>query len=84
MELSVIIRRDVLSVALSLTICEGNLFNTAGMDSPWPEMGGATGDSILGQYALGLTKTSDTQVIKHILKPKAITVALLRQIEKGV
>lgn len=51
-------------------------------DSIWPEMGAKAGDEVIGVYGLGLQKSTPTGHTVVVVKPKVITNALLREIEK--
>jgi len=73
-ELSVVIKRDILSVRISVT---GSSEPSAGFDprmteSVWPEMGAKQGDDVLGDYSLGLMKRTETGEISFPTRPKVL------------
>lgn len=81
-ELSVITKRDILSVRMSITCSPNNdgAFNPDVADSIWPEMGAKRGDDVLGDYSLALMKRTEAGEVSWLTRPKVITAALLRQV----
>lgn len=85
LELSLLIKRDILSVRMFVTRAEGiegdfAPFDSQQMDSVWPEMGPKSGDAVLGTYKLGLAKSMEGGGIVHLSRPQVITAALLREV----
>jgi len=83
--LSVVIKRDILSVRMSVI---GNpmvgpaCFDPCQVDSVWPEMGVQDDDCIIGLYNFGLQKLNETGDTFFITLPKVITSALLREVQQ--
>jgi hypothetical protein len=83
-ELSVVLKRDILSVRMSVVLASGQecRFNPQEADSIWPEMGVKPGDDILGDYSLGLNKRTKTGETTFSTLPKVFTTALIREVVK--
>lgn len=87
-DVSVMIRRDVLSVRMSVSIGPRSpygylAFDPSQVSSVWPEMGAELGDDVVGVYRLGLTKQSVTGKVEHIILPEVFTSALLQVTAKN-
>jgi hypothetical protein len=81
-ELSVVIKRDILSVRMSVTICKrlGHAFDPGEGECVWPEMGVKPGDIVVGYYGLGLEKRTGTGEVSYLTIPRVTTTALLREV----
>lgn len=82
-ELSLIMKRDVLSVKLSVIGSASGAFNSRSSTALWDsaDMASINGDIIIGCYSLGLFKyTKDDRSGSFMLLPKVITSALLRYV----
>ncbi|KDQ57911.1 hypothetical protein JAAARDRAFT_34722 [Jaapia argillacea MUCL 33604] len=81
-KLTLALKRDVLSVQLSVKIVPVELsFNPDVEESVWPGMGPLKGDNIIGNYGLGLERRTKGGQISSLTRPKVTTAALLRHIE---
>lgn len=80
-ELSLTVKRDIISVRMAVTVPSALAFDHRRMEALWGDMGVVDGDTIIGGYAFGLSKLNagDPQEI-IMLRPKAITSALLRYV----
>ncbi|KZP34681.1 hypothetical protein FIBSPDRAFT_846797 [Athelia psychrophila] len=82
-ELSLVLKRDILSVRVMAALRHrGGPYDPQFEDSVWPEMGAQAGDRVIGVYGLGLQKVTPAGDNVAVVKPKVITSALLREIEK--
>ena len=80
-ELSVIVKRDVLAVRMSVTMAATAVFDPRTTEALWEEMGLAKGDTVIGTYTLGLSKLRSGDPSEIVmLRPKAVTSALLRYV----
>ncbi|KZP16326.1 hypothetical protein FIBSPDRAFT_866007 [Athelia psychrophila] len=84
-QLSLVLKRDILSVRVMAALRHGRdgPYDPQFEDSVWPEMGAKAGDEVIGVYGLGLQKVTPAGHNVVVAKPKVITSALLREIEKG-
>ncbi|KAJ7153013.1 hypothetical protein C8R46DRAFT_1228562 [Mycena filopes] len=91
--LSLLVRRDVLSVRMSVIIAPATsadylLFDPECVSSVWPDMGVEAGDGVkagdevLTVYKFGLRRQTEGGHISHMLKPEVTTGALLRQLAR--
>jgi hypothetical protein len=85
--LSVMVRRDVLSVRMSVIIgpgLENNYlpYNPDVVSSVWPDMGVVAGDEVIGLYKFGLLKQTEQGEVGYAIKPEVVTGALLREMAK--
>ena len=84
--LSVVARRDVLSVRMSVVAPElessYGRYNPDLASSVWPGMGASAGDEVVGLYHLGLKKQTEQGHTEYPLKPQVATEALLREMTK--
>ncbi|KAJ7186850.1 hypothetical protein C8R46DRAFT_280815 [Mycena filopes] len=91
--LSLLIRRDVLSVRMSVIIAPATSadylpFDPECVSSVWPDMGVEAGDGVkagdevLTVYKFGLRRQTEDGRISHMLKPEVATRALLRQLAR--
>ena len=82
-ELSLIMKRDVLSVNLSVIGSAEGVFDSRSSTALWnsTDMASVNGDILIGCYSLGLVKyTKDDGPGLIMLPPKVITSALLRYV----
>lgn len=79
-ELSVIIKRDVLSVRMHVMMYKDDSYQDFMAEDIYPDMGARNGDKILGQYNFGLLRQTHDGNVEYIVKPKVTTAALLREI----
>ncbi|KAJ7629512.1 hypothetical protein DFH06DRAFT_721506 [Mycena polygramma] len=77
-DLGLQVRRDILSVRMSVTSASMPLFDPISDNSVWPEMGAAEGDAVVGRYKFGLVKIAEDGEITYLLKPEVATTALIR------
>ncbi|KAJ7629514.1 hypothetical protein DFH06DRAFT_1005878 [Mycena polygramma] len=83
-QLSIIARRDVLSVRMSISAApeclDGRLllFHPDRMDSVWADMGAEMGDEVISLYKFGLKRQSEQGDVSYLVKPEVGTAALLR------
>ncbi|KII89495.1 hypothetical protein PLICRDRAFT_29719 [Plicaturopsis crispa FD-325 SS-3] len=78
-KLSLIMKRDLLSSQISVTVCsDGSLSDGLGEDV-WPSMGVEVDEPILGAYNFGLDRRSKNGAVDHLRLPKVFTTALLRE-----
>ncbi|KAJ7764841.1 hypothetical protein B0H16DRAFT_1310330 [Mycena metata] len=82
-ELSVSVRRDILSVRMTVTTVSATHFDPNLACSVWPEMGAAAGDEIVGRYKFGLMKVTETGERFDLMKPEVATTALIRETSKS-
>ncbi|TFK51569.1 hypothetical protein OE88DRAFT_1659670 [Heliocybe sulcata] len=78
-ELSLVLRRDVMSVRLAVTIVRNGIFDGVMMDCQWSEMGVNDRDGVLGAYGLGLSKATADGQRWSLARPKVVTEALFRE-----
>lgn len=82
--LSVIIKRDVLSVRMSVIRGPTALpapFNPHLLKSAWPEMAIQGDELTIGYYNLGLQKLTDAGHTYNITLPMVVTSTLLRDVQ---
>ncbi|KAK6974607.1 hypothetical protein R3P38DRAFT_3132336 [Favolaschia claudopus] len=82
-QLSLSVRRDMLSVRMKVLVpaSEGDdflPFSSECMDAAWSDMKVVEGDAVVSPYKFGLQRTDDTGRSSLLIKPKAVTTALLR------
>ncbi|KAJ7186849.1 hypothetical protein C8R46DRAFT_880466 [Mycena filopes] len=82
-ELSVVVKRDVLSVRMTITSVVATRFDPTAAASVWPEMGAVAGDEIVGRYKFGLMKRTENGERFDLIKPEVATTALIREICKN-
>lgn len=82
-ELSIVIKRDILSVRMSITVYKhlDQAFEPAEGECVWSEMGVKPDDIVIGYYGLGLEKRTETGEVFCLTMPRVITAALLRQVD---
>ncbi|KAJ7747694.1 hypothetical protein DFH07DRAFT_962494 [Mycena maculata] len=80
--ISVIVRRDLLSVRMSViapdqeAVCSP--FEPDIVNGAWPDMGVAAGDEVIGFFKFGLRRQTEKGEVSHLIKPEVTTSALLR------
>jgi hypothetical protein len=79
-DLSLKIKRDILSVSMRVVIAEEERFDPLQHAPGWEGMGTKAGDRIFGKYSLGLHKVTEHGMRTIPAKPAVITAALLRHI----
>ncbi|KAJ7475091.1 hypothetical protein B0H11DRAFT_1722398 [Mycena galericulata] len=82
-DLSILVRRDILSVRMSIISMTTPIFDPATANSIWPEMGAAAGDEVVGRIKFGLIKLKEAGGIFCLLKPEVATTALIRETSKN-
>lgn len=82
-DLSVLVRRDVLSVRMSVTTVIAPTFDPDCANSVWPEMGATAGDAVVGRYKFGLIKLMEDGEFSFLAKPEVATTALIRETSKN-
>ncbi|KAL0949367.1 hypothetical protein HGRIS_009436 [Hohenbuehelia grisea] len=87
-QLSIIIKRDVLSVRLTVVLAPRDHVSHSHLPlhpglstSAWPTMGEKQGDKVIGTYKLGLDAQTEHGGVRHLLKPEVVTEALLRSLD---
>ncbi|KAJ7086444.1 hypothetical protein B0H15DRAFT_782204 [Mycena belliarum] len=83
-ELSIQLRRDILSVRMSVISMTAAIFDPELADSVWPEMGATLGDEVVGKYKFGLIKVDESRRVSYLIKPEVATTALIRETSKHV
>ncbi|EGN97413.1 hypothetical protein SERLA73DRAFT_75100 [Serpula lacrymans var. lacrymans S7.3] len=78
--LSISIKRDILTVRVSVYLYVGNSFDPKRAESVWAEMGTKAGDSVIGNYHLGLIKQLASGESYYLIVPQVITQSLLRHV----
>ncbi|KAJ7911571.1 hypothetical protein B0H13DRAFT_1614390 [Mycena leptocephala] len=89
-KLSVIVRRDVLSVRMSVVVAPVDPkaandylpYNPDAVTSVWPDMKVVAGDEVIALYKFGLKKYNENRQIHRLIKPEVTTTALLREMAK--
>jgi len=83
-ELSLVIKRDILSVRMSVSLYDrvGRPFHPQKGECVWPEMGVQPNDVVIGHYGLGLQGRTEVGEVSFLTLPRVTTTALLRQVEK--
>lgn len=86
--ISVIARRDVLSVRMSVVTAPESKgvylpFDPKMAIGVWPDMGVSAGDEVIGLYKFGLRKQTERGESSYLIKPEVITAALLRFLTKS-
>jgi hypothetical protein len=82
-ELGILVKRDILSVRMSVTSVTVDVFDPNHASSVWPEMGAAAGDEIVGRYRFGLSKRAEDGEFSCLTKPEVATTALIRETSKN-
>ncbi|KAJ7640458.1 hypothetical protein DFH06DRAFT_1000668 [Mycena polygramma] len=82
-ELGILVRRDILSVRMSIVSANIPVFDPTYVNSVWPEMGAAAGDEVVGQYKFGLVKIAEGGDFTCMVKPEVVTMALIRETSKN-
>lgn len=81
-ELSIILKRDILSVRMSVVLGPhpGSSFDSSGAHRVWPEMEGRDVDNVIGYFALGLTRTTPGGDMSYLTMPTVTTESLIREV----
>ncbi|KAJ7471924.1 hypothetical protein FB451DRAFT_1036505 [Mycena latifolia] len=82
-ELSIQVRRDILSVRMSVISVDAPVFDPDFANSVWPEMGATAGDEIVGRYRFGLLKLLENGEFSCLIMPEVATMALIRETSKN-
>ncbi|KAJ7021477.1 hypothetical protein C8F04DRAFT_1273694 [Mycena alexandri] len=93
-KLSILVRRDVLSVRMSVVVAaarsDGFLpYNPDRVSSVWPDMGteaddeAKAGDEVVTLYKFGLKRQTEDGHISYLLKPEVATGAFLRELARS-
>ncbi|KAJ6515202.1 hypothetical protein C8R47DRAFT_961309 [Mycena vitilis] len=82
-ELGILVRRDILSVRMSIVSANMPIFDPTYANSVWPEMGAAAGDEVVGQYKFGLIKLGEGGDCTWMVRPAVATMALIREASKS-
>ncbi|KAJ7764839.1 hypothetical protein B0H16DRAFT_430117 [Mycena metata] len=93
-KLSILVRRDVLSVRMSVVVAAARSngflpYNPDRVGSVWPDMGAEVGDEakagdeVVTLYKFGLKKQTEHGHISYLLKPEVTTGAFLRELARS-
>ncbi|KAF8147761.1 hypothetical protein K438DRAFT_1779861 [Mycena galopus ATCC 62051] len=87
-QLSIMARRDVLSVRMAVVVgadAKGNHlpYDPNSMASVWPDMKLVDGDEVIALYKFGLKKSNEKGQLARLIKPEVVTTALLRDLAKN-
>ncbi|KAJ7153011.1 hypothetical protein C8R46DRAFT_912850 [Mycena filopes] len=82
-ELAIRVRRDILSVRMTVTSVLETRFDPSRASSVWPEMGAVAGDDIVGRYRFGLMKLTEHGERSYLVRPEVATTALIRETAKN-
>ncbi|KAJ6491571.1 hypothetical protein DFH09DRAFT_1338451 [Mycena vulgaris] len=85
--LSIMVRRDVLSVRMSVVVGPGPEnnylpYNPDVVSSVWPDMEVVAGDEVIALYKFGLKRETEKAQVHLLIKPQVTTAALLREMAK--
>lgn len=80
-QLSVTIKRDVLSVRMAVTIPNTSVFDAESMEALWEDMGHCSHDFVIGAAGFGLLKFEVNELQERIvLRCKVVSSSLLRHL----
>jgi hypothetical protein len=82
-QLSVIMKRDVVSIQASIILGSVAEDSHGSNETIWAEMGEMAGDLVVGDYGLGLVKTYEDGKTTVLLRAKVATEALIRHASKS-
>jgi hypothetical protein len=82
-DLCISVRRDILSVRMSVVSGVNPHFDPECANSVWPEMGAVAGDEVVGRYRFGLIKLAEGGQVSCLIKPEVATMALIRETAKN-
>jgi hypothetical protein len=90
-QLSIIARRDVLSVRMSVVVAPTGPagptdylpYDTNAVASVWPDMKTVEGDEVIALHKFGLEKVDEKGQLGRLIKPEVATTALLREMAKN-
>ncbi|KAJ7074580.1 hypothetical protein C8F01DRAFT_971807 [Mycena amicta] len=88
LKLATTVRRDVLSVRMSIVCPEQDdetnypPYDSRSLNAVWPDMGVVEGDEVIGLFHLGLQRRTEQGRVSLLVKPQVTTAALLREMSK--
>jgi hypothetical protein len=81
-ELSVVMKRDVVSVQAEIILGSKSADKDGAIETIWAEMGEQTGDRVIGDCGLGVSKTYEDGRTVVLLRAQVATEALIRYVSR--